>query len=156
MVNDATVTSADIIASNGIVHIIDKVLLPPADTMEGEPTNLPDIVEPLCPFCPDGLTVDPEFLLPSNDGSTCTTAVSFAATMAASNPLCDTVQLAEGVCCPPSQPSTTEATTTTTTTAKTEEQSSPAPTPSPSVEEVIVPPIPETTTTTAATMPGTT
>jgi len=28
-VNDATVTSADILASNGVVHVIDKVLLPP-------------------------------------------------------------------------------------------------------------------------------
>jgi len=32
MVNDATVTTADIIASNGIIHIIDKVLMPPTDT----------------------------------------------------------------------------------------------------------------------------
>ena len=31
MVNDATVTTSDVIASNGIVHIIDKVLMPPAD-----------------------------------------------------------------------------------------------------------------------------
>jgi uncharacterized surface protein with fasciclin (FAS1) repeats len=28
--NDATVTSADVIASNGVVHVIDKVLIPPA------------------------------------------------------------------------------------------------------------------------------
>ena len=27
-VNDATVTSADIMASNGVIHVIDKVLLP--------------------------------------------------------------------------------------------------------------------------------
>ena len=27
-VNDATVTSADIVASNGVIHVIDKVLLP--------------------------------------------------------------------------------------------------------------------------------
>lgn len=31
-VNDANVVTADIIASNGIIHVIDKVLLPPADT----------------------------------------------------------------------------------------------------------------------------
>lgn len=30
-INDATVTSADVIASNGIIHVIDKVLTPPAD-----------------------------------------------------------------------------------------------------------------------------
>jgi uncharacterized surface protein with fasciclin (FAS1) repeats len=30
MVNDATVIKADIAASNGVIHVIDKVLLPPA------------------------------------------------------------------------------------------------------------------------------
>ena len=30
MINDATVTSADIKASNGVIHVIDKVLLPPS------------------------------------------------------------------------------------------------------------------------------
>ena len=30
MINDATVTAADIKASNGIIHVIDKVLLPPS------------------------------------------------------------------------------------------------------------------------------
>ena len=29
-INDATVTAADIKASNGIVHVIDKVILPPS------------------------------------------------------------------------------------------------------------------------------
>jgi len=29
MVNDATVTGADIPASNGVIHIIDSVILPP-------------------------------------------------------------------------------------------------------------------------------
>lgn len=28
-INDASVTSADIIASNGVVHVVDKVILPP-------------------------------------------------------------------------------------------------------------------------------
>ena len=31
MVGDATVTTADVTASNGIIHVIDKVLMPPAD-----------------------------------------------------------------------------------------------------------------------------
>ena len=31
MINDATVTTADVAASNGIIHVIDKVLTPPAD-----------------------------------------------------------------------------------------------------------------------------
>ncbi len=30
MVNDAKVTTADIAASNGVIHVIDKVILPPA------------------------------------------------------------------------------------------------------------------------------
>ena len=30
MINDATVTAADIMASNGVIHVIDKVLLPPS------------------------------------------------------------------------------------------------------------------------------
>lgn len=31
MVNGATVTSADVMASNGVIHVIDTVLMPPAD-----------------------------------------------------------------------------------------------------------------------------
>ena len=42
MVNDATVTTADVVASNGIVHIIDKVLMPPADET---PVTLPTTTE---------------------------------------------------------------------------------------------------------------
>ncbi len=34
MVNDATVTTADVMASNGIIHVIDKVLMPPADLVD--------------------------------------------------------------------------------------------------------------------------
>ncbi len=29
MINDATVTAADVAASNGVIHVIDKVILPP-------------------------------------------------------------------------------------------------------------------------------
>ena len=29
MVNDSTVTTADVVASNGVIHVIDKVMLPP-------------------------------------------------------------------------------------------------------------------------------
>merc|ERR1711966_638423 len=32
MVNDATVTGTDILVMNGVVHTIDKVLMPPAGT----------------------------------------------------------------------------------------------------------------------------
>ena len=34
MVNDANVVTADVIALNGVVHIIDKVLMPPADLVD--------------------------------------------------------------------------------------------------------------------------
>ena len=37
MVNDATVVAADILANNGIIHVIDKVILPPPDDMMTEP-----------------------------------------------------------------------------------------------------------------------
>ena len=30
MINDAKVTAADVAASNGVIHVIDAVLLPPA------------------------------------------------------------------------------------------------------------------------------
>ena len=34
MIGDATVTMADVTASNGIIHVIDKVLMPPADLVD--------------------------------------------------------------------------------------------------------------------------
>ena len=34
MVNDATVTQSDLMASNGIIHAIDKVLMPPGDVAD--------------------------------------------------------------------------------------------------------------------------
>jgi uncharacterized surface protein with fasciclin (FAS1) repeats/plastocyanin len=42
LIEGATVTSADVIASNGVIHVIDKVLTPPADTPV-------DPVEPVSP-----------------------------------------------------------------------------------------------------------
>ena len=47
MVNDANVIIPDIMASNGIIHVIDKVLIPP----EG-PTTLPEGEEELGPALP--------------------------------------------------------------------------------------------------------
>ena len=41
MVNDATVGDPDILASNGIIHVIDKVLLPPADEEDDAPSAAP-------------------------------------------------------------------------------------------------------------------
>ena len=36
MVNDANVTTADVIASNGVIHVIDKVLMPPVGITEAD------------------------------------------------------------------------------------------------------------------------
>ena len=33
-IGDATVTAADVVASNGVIHVIDKVLMPPADVVD--------------------------------------------------------------------------------------------------------------------------
>jgi transforming growth factor-beta-induced protein len=37
MVNDANILVPDVLASNGVIHIIDKVILPPANLPETEP-----------------------------------------------------------------------------------------------------------------------
>ena len=34
MVNDANVVTPDVATSNGIIHVIDKVLMPPADPVD--------------------------------------------------------------------------------------------------------------------------
>lgn len=47
MVNDANVVAADILASNGIIHVIDKVILPPADEMTEPPAS--EATEPPAP-----------------------------------------------------------------------------------------------------------
>ena len=43
MVNDATVTTPDVMASNGVIHVIDKVLIPPADL-----ENIPTVAQSTC------------------------------------------------------------------------------------------------------------
>ena len=46
-INDANVTTADVMASNGIIHVIDKVLFPPAEeTNETEEESEPEAVDP--------------------------------------------------------------------------------------------------------------
>ena len=39
MINDATVSAPDVMASNGIIHVIDSVILPPADDAGAEATE---------------------------------------------------------------------------------------------------------------------
>jgi transforming growth factor-beta-induced protein len=46
MVNDANIVATDIETSNGVIHVIDSVILPPADTaMAEEPMAAADIVD---------------------------------------------------------------------------------------------------------------
>jgi uncharacterized surface protein with fasciclin (FAS1) repeats len=52
-VNDATVIKADIAASNGVIHIIDAVLMPPMDATTPAPT---DSTTPPAPAAPDATT----------------------------------------------------------------------------------------------------
>ena len=42
-IEGATVTSPDVIASNGVIHVIDKVLMPPADVVEEPASDIPAI-----------------------------------------------------------------------------------------------------------------
>jgi transforming growth factor-beta-induced protein len=45
MINDAEVVSADVEASNGVIHVINKVILPPAETSMSEGEMVKDIVD---------------------------------------------------------------------------------------------------------------
>jgi hypothetical protein len=40
VVNDAEVVTSDITANNGVIHVIDKVLLPPVDDVTEEPADV--------------------------------------------------------------------------------------------------------------------
>ena len=72
-------------------------------------------VTDVCEFCPDGLD-DPDLVLPTDDGSTCGTAKAFADMLEPDDVMCETVKLAEFLCCPP-KPETTDATEAATTEA---------------------------------------
>ena len=54
----------------------------------------------MCSFCPSGVD-DPAAVLPVPGGETCEQASTFAAGLAASDPQCTVVLLAENTCCPP-------------------------------------------------------
>lgn len=45
MINDAKVVSTDIVASNGVIHVIDSVIMPPAESAEAvaEPAAMSDV-----------------------------------------------------------------------------------------------------------------
>jgi len=89
----ATLDPTDVMCST--VKLAQVLCCPPVDL----PVTTA-AVEP-CTFCPGGLTVEPDFQLPTNDGATCGTAMGFAATLSSSDAMCPTVKLAQALCCPP-------------------------------------------------------
>ena len=94
----SNVVRADIIASNGIVHVIDQILLPPdEETSADEEESGPDEEESGAAeraFCPDGL-VDEDLILPTEDQATCKTAQTFANSLMTSDADCPQVQMAD-------------------------------------------------------------
>jgi hypothetical protein len=102
-VNDATVIVADILACNGIIHVIDKVLIPPTPAPKPEMSMSMSMsvstTDDKCPFCLDGMP-DPDFVLPTPDGETCQQAYDYAHTLTVNDVMCPTVLAAEALCCP--------------------------------------------------------
>ena len=43
MINDASVTLADVEATNGVIHVIDKVLIPENLDLSGQPKSIAEI-----------------------------------------------------------------------------------------------------------------
>ena len=103
-VNDATVIAADIMACNGIIHVIDKVLIPPTPAPEPEMSmsmshSMSVSTDTKCHFCMDGMP-DPDLVLPIPDGETCQQASDYAHTLTVDDAMCPTVLAAEALCCP--------------------------------------------------------
>ena len=103
-VNDATVIAADIMACNGIIHVIDKVLIPPTPAPEPEMSmsmshSMSVSTDTKCHFCMDGMP-DPDLVLPTPDGETCQQASDYAHTLTVDDAMCPTVLAAEALCCP--------------------------------------------------------
>jgi len=72
-VNDATVTQIDVRASNGIIHVIDSVLIPPANSTDNQEAEQPTDPEP---ETPTGTIL--EIAQSNEDFSTLVTAVEAA------------------------------------------------------------------------------
>eukprot|EP00579_Thalassiosira_antarctica_P022723 CAMPEP_0201989938 /NCGR_PEP_ID=MMETSP0904-20121228/93111_1 /ASSEMBLY_ACC=CAM_ASM_000553 /TAXON_ID=420261 /ORGANISM="Thalassiosira antarctica, Strain CCMP982" /LENGTH=880 /DNA_ID=CAMNT_0048544185 /DNA_START=21 /DNA_END=2663 /DNA_ORIENTATION=- len=92
-----------------------------------------DAVTP-CPFCPDGITLDEDFVIPgAPNGETCGDLVEIARTSDGNGEICPQVQAAEIICCPSVEEVTTPPTTESleTPTVKPTSKSTPSPTASP-------------------------
>ena len=55
---------------------------------------------PRCSFCPKGLEVSADTLLPGGQGVTCGMALEYAPTISEDDEMCSMTQLAEALCCP--------------------------------------------------------
>ena len=72
----------------------------PTPTVTGEGTPDGGNNDIMCSFCnPDGVEF-PDLILPTDDGTTCTIASEYAATLLANDVMCPTVLMAEALCCP--------------------------------------------------------
>ena len=59
MVNDANVVTADVVASNGVVHVIDKVLMPPADPVDEPEEPVLATCDAVVRIAPSGMKYSP-------------------------------------------------------------------------------------------------
>jgi hypothetical protein len=100
-VNDANIIAAPVVASNGAIYIIDKVLLPPPteDTPPPVPAETETDVASMCSFCPVGL-VNPDLVFSLPNAFTCADAINYATTLTSDNSDCENIQGAEFLCCP--------------------------------------------------------
>jgi len=92
-VNGANVIRPDNLVNNGIVHVIDKVLLPGAE-QPGDSCG--DI------FCKDGVT-NGSFVLDADSGLTCDSLKPQLANLPADTETCEQALGGEAVCCPGAQ-----------------------------------------------------
>jgi len=71
---------------------------PPSGVWEDD--NTYEILPLACEFCPNGLKVDADTELPTNDGATCSSYLALAATLIQSESVCFSAQRMQEFCCP--------------------------------------------------------
>jgi hypothetical protein len=99
MVNDANIIAAPVVASNGAIYIIDKVLLPPPTEDTPPPVPAWTDVANSCSFCPVGL-VNPDLVFSQPNAFTCADAIDYALTLTPDDSDCENIKGAEFLCCP--------------------------------------------------------
>merc|ERR1719461_1823267 len=88
-VNGANVISTDILVNNGIVHVIDKVLLPGGD----DSSTCADL------FCKDGVT-NGSVVIDQESGLTCDGLNGALGLLKSDDAQCTQALMAEALCCP--------------------------------------------------------